>query len=212
MRRFERLGGAPRPPSAPDSLLEIELAGRPGDPDRFALRRPHRLRPALSDATAGRTRTPEREVARSAERLARLRFVSEGFRHLGQALSTSILHVCWIGLPGGWLEPGEPRWIRRPKRQAIRADYDPVVLQGVIKTADEITGEWLGSVLGPDGLELAGVEAIGAGQMSRVYRVSYRRPGGEPESVAVKLASTDQNSREVGVSMGASHQRSPTVC
>ena len=73
----------------------------------------------------------------------------------------------------------------------------------MIKTADEITGEWLGSVLGADGLELIGVEAIGTGQMSRVYRASYRRPGGEPESVAVKLAATDQNSRDVGVNLGA---------
>ena len=73
----------------------------------------------------------------------------------------------------------------------------------MIKTADEITDEWLGSVLGADGLELIGVEAIGTGQMSRVYRASYRRPGGEPESVAVKLAATDQNSRDVGVNLGA---------
>ena len=73
----------------------------------------------------------------------------------------------------------------------------------MIKTADEITDEWLGSVLGADDLELIGVEAIGTGQMSRVYRASYRRPGGEPESVAVKLAATDQNSRDVGVNLGA---------
>jgi hypothetical protein len=78
-----------------------------------------------------------------------------------------------------------------------------VTPQSVIKTADEITAEWLGSVLGADGLELDGVEAIGTGQMSRVYRVSHRRPGGEAESVAVKLAATDKNSRDVGVSMGA---------
>jgi hypothetical protein len=73
----------------------------------------------------------------------------------------------------------------------------------VIKTADEITDEWLGSVLGGDGLELIGVEAIGTGQMSKVYRVSYRRPGGERESVAIKLAATDKNSRDVGVNLGA---------
>jgi hypothetical protein len=76
-------------------------------------------------------------------------------------------------------------------------------LQGVIKTADGITAEWLGSVLGADGLELIGVEAIGTGQMSKVYRVSYGRFGGERQSVAVKLAATDQNSRDVGVNLGA---------
>jgi hypothetical protein len=74
---------------------------------------------------------------------------------------------------------------------------------GVIKTADEITAAWLGSVLGAEDLELIGAESIGAGQMSRVYRVAYRRPGGDPESVAVKLASTDSNSRDIGVSLGA---------
>ncbi len=75
--------------------------------------------------------------------------------------------------------------------------------QGVIKTADGITAEWLGPVLGAEGLELIGVEAIGTGQMSKSYRVSYRRPRGERESVVVKLAATDQNSRDVGVNLGA---------
>jgi hypothetical protein len=73
----------------------------------------------------------------------------------------------------------------------------------VIKTADGITDEWLGSVLGADGLELIGVETIGTGQMSNCYRVSYRRPRGERESVVVKLAAIDQNSRDVGVNLGA---------
>jgi hypothetical protein len=41
--------------------------------------------------------------------------------------------------------------------------YDPVVLRGVIKTANEITAEWLGSVLGAHGLELIAVDAIGTG-------------------------------------------------
>ena len=74
--------------------------------------------------------------------------------------------------------------------------------QGVIKTADGITAEWLGSVLGAQGLELVGVEAIGTGQMSESYRVRYCRPQGERESVVVKLAATDQNSRDVGVNLG----------
>src|SRR5829696_6300350 len=95
-----------------------------------------------------------------------------------------------------------------PRFQALRRrDSFPttagVTSRGVIKTADGITAEWLGSVLGADGLEMIGVEAIGTGQMSKVYRVSYRRPRGERESVAVKLAATDQNSRDVGVNLGA---------
>ena len=75
--------------------------------------------------------------------------------------------------------------------------------QRVIKTADGITAEWLGPVLGVEGLEQIGVETIGTGQMSKCYRVSYRRPRGERESVVVKLAATDRNSRDVGVTLGA---------
>jgi hypothetical protein len=73
----------------------------------------------------------------------------------------------------------------------------------VIKTADGITADWLGAVLGAQGLELVGVEAIGTGQMSKSYRVRYCRPQGERESVVVKLAATDQNSRDVGINLGA---------
>ena len=73
----------------------------------------------------------------------------------------------------------------------------------MIQTADGITAEWLGSVLGAEALQLLGVEAIGTGQMSKSYRVSYRRPRGERESVVVKLAATDQNSRDTGVNLGA---------
>ena len=72
----------------------------------------------------------------------------------------------------------------------------------MIKTADGITAEWLGAVLGAEGLELVGVEAIGTGQMSKSYRVRYCRPQGEQESVVVKLAATDQNSRAAGVRLG----------
>ena len=53
------------------------------------------------------------------------------------------------------------------------------MIEGVIRTVDGITAEWLGSVLGVEGLELDGVEAIGTGQMSKSYRVRDRRPQGE---------------------------------
>src|SRR5262249_27002817 len=88
----------------------------------------------------------------------------------------------------------------RRNREPLRGD---VSSPGVIETADGITAEWLGTVLGVEGLKLDGVEAIGTGQMSECYRASYRRPRADAESVVVKLAATDQNSRDVGVNLGA---------
>jgi hypothetical protein len=69
----------------------------------------------------------------------------------------------------------------------------------LIRGPDGITAEWLADVLGRPGLELASVERIGTGQMSRNYRATF--DGGD--SVVVKLASDDENSRGTGVSMGA---------
>ena len=57
-------------------------------------------------------------------------------------------------------------------------------------------------MLGRPGLELRSVEQIGTGQMSRNYRAWFAAEGGE-ETVVVKLASDDENSRGTGVGMGA---------
>jgi hypothetical protein len=58
-------------------------------------------------------------------------------------------------------------------------------------------------VLGRAGLELLSTERIGTGQMSQSHRVRFTEDGGEPESVVVKLASSDPTSRATGVGMGA---------
>jgi hypothetical protein len=75
----------------------------------------------------------------------------------------------------------------------------------LIRTVDELTPEWLGAVLGRSGLELRGTERIGTGQMSHSHRVRFVADGASedrPESVVVKLASTDPTSRGTGVGMG----------
>lgn len=72
----------------------------------------------------------------------------------------------------------------------------------LIRTPDQITAEWLGSVLGRSGLELHSTERIGTGQMSQNFRATFTA-GGARESVVVKLASDDATSRGTGVGMGA---------
>jgi Phosphotransferase enzyme family len=74
----------------------------------------------------------------------------------------------------------------------------------LIRTPDEITGAWLSEALGRSGLTLADTERIGTGQMSQNHRVRFSAAdGGLPESVVVKLASDDANSRATGVGLGA---------
>ncbi len=71
--------------------------------------------------------------------------------------------------------------------------------QRLIRTSEEITEEWLGGVLGRPELQIADVTRIGTGQMSQSHRVRLA----DGDSVVVKLASTDPNSRGTGVGMGA---------
>jgi hypothetical protein len=75
----------------------------------------------------------------------------------------------------------------------------------LIRTVDELTAEWLGAALGRPVVELKGTERIGTGQMSHSHRVTFTAGGavGQAESVVVKLASTDPDSRSTGVGMGA---------
>ena len=72
----------------------------------------------------------------------------------------------------------------------------------IIRHPDEISGAWLGQVLGGGEPELLGHERIGTGQMSQSHRVRFSRGEGE-ESVIVKLASDDPTSRATGFGMGA---------
>jgi hypothetical protein len=70
------------------------------------------------------------------------------------------------------------------------------------RTPDEITADWLGTVLGMDGPVLGEVTRIGTGQMSQSHRVAFTHDGAE-RSVVVKLASDDPTSRATGVGLGA---------
>jgi hypothetical protein len=72
----------------------------------------------------------------------------------------------------------------------------------LIRRPEEINGEWLAAVLGRDALDVRATDRIGTGQMSRNYRVAFDGGQGE-ETVVVKLASDDENSRGTGVGMGA---------
>src|SRR4051812_27676974 len=67
----------------------------------------------------------------------------------------------------------------------------------LVKTIEELTGEWLGEALGRD-LNDFGVERIGTGQMSLSYRV---KPN-DGDSVVVKLSATDPTSRGTGLGLG----------
>src|SRR4051794_36157508 len=73
----------------------------------------------------------------------------------------------------------------------------------LIKLPTEISGPWLGAVLGLDEASLLGTKRIGTGQMSSSYRVRFAAAGGPERSVVVKLASDDEGSRATGVGMGA---------
>jgi hypothetical protein len=73
----------------------------------------------------------------------------------------------------------------------------------IIKVPEDMTSEWLSSALRRDGLELVSSAAIGTGQMSQNHRVTFREEKGSEETVVVKLASPDENSRGTGVGMGA---------
>lgn len=73
----------------------------------------------------------------------------------------------------------------------------------VIERPDDLTAEWLTSVLGAGTVEAFTVERIGTGQMSECYRVglSYSAGGG-PASVVLKVAASDPVSRGTGAALG----------
>jgi hypothetical protein len=75
-------------------------------------------------------------------------------------------------------------------------------MSGLIRTPDEITGEWLAGALGTGPLEISSIERIGTGQMSQNHRISYTEDGA-PKTIVVKLASDDEASRGTGVGLGA---------
>lgn len=78
----------------------------------------------------------------------------------------------------------------------------PETQVAIIRSADEITAEWLSAALGRPVNSVESVSAIGTGQMSQNHRVVFSGPAGS-ESVVVKLASADETSRGTGVGLGA---------
>src|SRR5437763_10268231 len=99
---------------------------------------------------------------------------------------------------------GKPRPIGDRVRCVSSGGPDPGY-KPLIRTIGELTPQWLSAALGRDVVELRETERSGTGQMSHSHRVTFTADGsdGEPESVVLKLASTDPNSRSTGIGMGA---------
>ncbi|KUI38395.1 phosphotransferase [Mycobacterium sp. IS-1496] len=75
----------------------------------------------------------------------------------------------------------------------------------VIERPSDLTAEWLTTVLGAGAVTGFGFERIGTGQMSECYRVSLAYADtatAGPESVVLKVAATDPNSRQTGLALG----------
>src|SRR5450631_3516602 len=75
----------------------------------------------------------------------------------------------------------------------------------VLRRPEDLTGEWLSAVLGTGPVSNFTIESIGTGQMSESRRILIDyAPGGEggPQSVVLKTASGDENSRAAGVGFG----------
>jgi Ecdysteroid kinase-like family len=74
----------------------------------------------------------------------------------------------------------------------------------VLHAAEEITGAWLGAILGCGPVRLLDTVAIGTGQMSQSHRATFTAGDEQrPRSVIVKLASQDPGSRATGIGLGA---------
>lgn len=76
-------------------------------------------------------------------------------------------------------------------------------LDHVIDQPDDLTAEWLTSVLDAGTIAELSVERIGTGQMSACYRVHLTYADGSgPASLVLKVAATDTVSRQTGLSLG----------
>src|ERR1700756_4247639 len=75
----------------------------------------------------------------------------------------------------------------------------------VIERPSDLTASWLAAAIGAGPIADFCVERIGTGQMSECYRVRLTYADGEtagPESVVLKVAATDPESRQTGLAMG----------
>src|ERR1700752_46976 len=75
----------------------------------------------------------------------------------------------------------------------------------VIERPGDLTAAWLAAAIGAGPIPDFSAERIGTGQMSWCYRVRLNYADGEtagPESVVLKVAATDPESRQTGLAMG----------
>lgn len=74
----------------------------------------------------------------------------------------------------------------------------------VLDRPEDLTCDWLTAALGAGQVSAFTFERIGTGQMSECYRValSYAGDAAGPASVVLKVAATDPNSRQTGLSLG----------
>jgi hypothetical protein len=79
----------------------------------------------------------------------------------------------------------------------------------LIRTAADINDEWLRAVLQRPDVTVTSVNRVGTGQMSLTLRVCFRDESGHESSVITKIAAEDEQSRGIGVGMGA-YQREVT--
>jgi len=76
----------------------------------------------------------------------------------------------------------------------------------LIRRPEDLTAAWLTAALGGGEVASFSVEPIGTGQMSDSFRVALthgKAAGDGPESVVLKVASSDPTSRSTGVGLGA---------
>ena len=75
----------------------------------------------------------------------------------------------------------------------------------VIERPCDLTASWLAAAIGTGPIAEFVVERIGTGQMSECYRIGLSYADAEaagPESVVLKVAATDPESRQTGLAMG----------
>ncbi|WP_454790607.1 DUF7064 domain-containing protein [Mycolicibacterium lutetiense] len=74
----------------------------------------------------------------------------------------------------------------------------------VLDRPEDLTCDWLTAALGAGRVSGFSFERIGTGQMSECYRVllTYAGEADGPASVVLKVAATDPNSRQTGLSLG----------
>jgi thiamine kinase-like enzyme len=78
---------------------------------------------------------------------------------------------------------------------------------GVVERPSDLTAAWLTAAVGLGTVTDFSVERIGTGQMSECYRIRLSYDDGTPtlhgpQSVVLKVAATDQVSRQTGLAMG----------